>query len=188
MYPEAGRDLVERARHDRAAFGEIYDLYVRRVYAFCLSRCKDRFVAEDLTSQTFERALATIERYEQRGAPLSSWLLRIAANLIADRGRQQNRLVFVGDAALPEVDPGRPAEPRPEEWIEQWERAGRLRDHIATLPPDQQRVLKLRYWDGHAISEVAEQMGRNENATKQLLHRAMTNLRGRVGAGNLSDV
>jgi RNA polymerase sigma-70 factor, ECF subfamily len=127
-------------------------------------------------------------RYEQRGAPLSSWLLRIAANLMADRGRRRDHFVLVGDEALPEIDPDRPAEPQPEEWVERWERAAWLRERIAELPRDQQRALQLRYWEGHSVSGVAERLERNENATKQLLHRAMTNLRGRIGAGALNDV
>src|SRR5579859_605724 len=117
MHPEAGADLVERARHDRAAFGEIYDLYVRRVYAFCLSHTGNKEVAEDVTSQTFERALGAIARYEHRGAPLSSWLFRIAANLIRDRGRRESRVVLLGDDPPPESRLEGPSETSPEEWV-----------------------------------------------------------------------
>jgi RNA polymerase sigma-70 factor, ECF subfamily len=181
VYPEADADLIERARHDRLAFGEIYDLYLRRVYAFCLSRSKDQDVAEDLTSQTFERALSAIARYQQRGAPMSSWLLRIAANLIADRGRQSGRFVLLGDDQLPENHLDAPAEPQPEEWVLEWERAAWLRQHISTLPADQQRAVRMRFWEGHSVAEVGQKLGRNENATKQLLHRAVVNLRGKIG-------
>ena len=188
MYSEAGAHLIERARHDSAAFGEIYDLYVRRVYAFCLSHTGNKEVAEDLTSQTFERALGAIARYEPRGAPLSSWLFRIAANLITDRGRQSRRIVFLGDDPLPEprFDPA--AEDRPEAVVERWERATALRDLMAGLPDDQQEALRLRYWNGMSVAEVAARLGRNENATKQLLFRAVTGLRRRAdqqGGGNV---
>lgn len=188
MDPEAGADLVERARHDRTAFGEIYDLYVRRVYAFCLSHSGNKEVAEDLTSQTFERALGAIARYEHRGAPLSSWLFRIAANLVTDRGRQQSRVAFLGDDPLPEprVDPA--AEDRPEAVVERWERAATIRSLMAGLPADQQEALRLRYWNGMSVAEVAVRLGRNENATKQLLFRAVTGLRKRAdqqGGGNV---
>lgn len=75
---EATADLVNRARrHDQDAFGELYDLYVDRVYAFRLTythnchltythNCHD---AEDVTSHTFEQALVAIDRYEDRGTP-----------------------------------------------------------------------------------------------------------------------
>src|SRR5436309_2066983 len=94
-------DVVERARHDRAAFGEIYDHYLPRVYAFCRLYSASEEDAEDLTAQTFEQALRAIQRYDQRGLPLSAWLLRIAANAAKDRSRRSgNRLVH----AVPALD------------------------------------------------------------------------------------
>jgi len=111
---------------------------------------------------------------------MSSWLLRISANLIIDRGRQGNRLVLLGDNPLPEQHLDSPVEPQPEEWVARWERAAWLRQHMASLPEDQQRALRLGFWEGHSVAEVGVQLGRNENATKQLLHRAMTNLRVRI--------
>src|SRR5579859_5764866 len=145
MYAEAGEDLIARARYNRTAFGEIYDLYLRRVYAFCLTRTGDPQQAEDVTSQTFERALKAIANYESRGAPMSSWLFRIAANLITDRGRGSGRVRTVDDAALPE-QPSLDPEDDPAVWVERWERAAELRDHMAALPADQQEALRLRYW------------------------------------------
>jgi RNA polymerase sigma-70 factor (ECF subfamily) len=108
-------------------------------------------------------------------------LFRIAANLITDRGRQSGRLVPLGDDPTPETGLNRPGEPTPEEQVLQWERAAMLREHMRGLPDDQQRALRLRFWEGYSVAEVAEKLGRNENATKQLLHRAMTSLRARVG-------
>jgi RNA polymerase sigma-70 factor, ECF subfamily len=184
---EAPTDLIDRARTNRSAFGAIYDLYVHRVYAFCMSQVRNREMAEDLTAQTFERALRAIGRYEHRGAPLSSWLFRIAANLATDRGRQSGRLVLLGDAPIPEERLDRPGDPTPEERVLQWERAATVRQHMSELPDDQQRALRLRFWEGYSVVEVGERLGRNENATKQLLHRAVTNLRARMNREAVSD-
>lgn len=181
MYPEATAGQIERARTDRMAFGEIYDLYVRRVYAFCLTHTGDQHEAEDLTAQTFERALNAIGRYQNTGAPLSAWLFRIAANLAIDRGRRSGRTVHLGDAPVPEDNMDRSSESKPEEWVERWERATWLRTHIDALGPDQRKAVELRYWEGLSVAEVADRMNRNENSTKQLLHRAMTSLRARIG-------
>ena len=65
--------------------------------------------------------------------------------------------------------------------VERWERAQWLRSKIAALPSDQRRAIQLRYWEGLSIPEVAVQVRRNEGATRQLLHRAMTSLRARIG-------
>jgi RNA polymerase sigma factor (sigma-70 family) len=48
------------------------------------------------------------------------------------------------------------------------------------LPPDQREAIRLRYWQDASTAEIAERLGRSENATKQLLHRALTTLRARI--------
>jgi RNA polymerase sigma-70 factor (ECF subfamily) len=181
IYPEASPALIERAQHDRSAFGELYDLYVRRVYAFSLTHTRDRDEAEDVTAATFERALNAIGRYEDRGAPLSSWLFRIAANIVTDRQRQGRRVRTLGDDTPPEDRLDRPAEEDPQEQVERWERATALRELIETLPEDQRQAIRLRYIEGLSVAEIAPRVGRNENATKQLLHRATMGLRDRIG-------
>ena len=185
---EAWPDLIERARHDRAAFGELYDLYLNRVYAFCLARMKNREEAEDVTAQTFERALKSIATYESRGAPMSSWLFRIAANLVTDRVRRQGWVVNIGDDPIPDEGSNPSRELDPEEQALQWERALYLRELVAALAQEQQRALRLRYFQGQSVAEVAEALGKNENATKQLLHRAMENMRRRMRGESLKDV
>jgi RNA polymerase sigma-70 factor, ECF subfamily len=185
---EAWPDLLDRARNDRAAFGEIYDLYLGRVYAFCLARTRDRVEAQDLTAQTFERALKNIGHYESHGAPMSSWLFRIAANLAIDRARKKGRTRNLGGEPVPEE--GQTAQPElsPEQQVLEWERARYLRDLLKALPGDQQRAVRLRYFEGKSIAEVAEVLERSENAAKQLLHRAMESLRRRTRGEVLHDV
>jgi RNA polymerase sigma factor (sigma-70 family) len=77
----------------------------------------------------------------------------------------------------------RTGERTPEDQVEEWERDGEIRSLMSTLPRDQQRALRLRYWQQRSVAEVALEMGRNENAAKQLLHRAIRNLRLRLKEG-----
>ncbi len=183
---EAGASLIERAKRDRAAFGEIYDLYLTRVYAFCRGHTTSREEAEDVTAHTFERALLALPRYEDRGAPLSSWLLRIAANAAIDRARQTGRIEPLGRPSVADEEQGheenavRSDEPGPDQWAERWERAAAMRGHLATLPPDQQRAVRLRYYEDRALLDIAARMGRSEAAVKQLLQRALKALRTRM--------
>ncbi len=185
---EAGADLIARARHDRAAFGELYHVYVRGVYAFCYAHSGNQQDAEDLTAQTFERALGAIGRYEDRGVPFSAWLLRIAAHAAADRGRRGGREVLLGDTSPPEPDPARLAPPGPDGLVERWERVAGLRAHLDTLPADQRRAVRLRYSDDCSLRDMAERMGRSEGAVQQLLQRALRALRGRIPEEGRGDV
>ncbi len=174
---EAPPALVAQARTERVAFGQLYDLYVRRVYAFCALGGRSREEAEDLTAQTFERALRAIDRYEERGAPFSAWLLRIAAHVVADRARRAEPL----DAAAPlnDDDDGAAADAGPD-WTEEWALATWLRGRLAALPEDQRRVVQLRYYEDRSFGDVAARMDRSENAVKQLLRRALAALRAGV--------
>jgi len=186
MREEADAGLIARATCDRAAFGELYDLYLNRVYAFCLGHTASREEAEDVTAQTFERALVALPRYKDRGAPLSSWLLRIAANAAVDRARAAKRVTTLSGAPLdeddqaPQEDAVRSEEPGPAELVEHWEQAQSMRERLAALPADQQRAVRLRYYEDRALLDVAAEMGRSEGAVKQLLQRALKGLRAQL--------
>jgi RNA polymerase sigma-70 factor (ECF subfamily) len=176
MAEEASTQLIDRAKGDRAAFGHLYDLYVHRIYGFALGHTRTREDAEDLTAQTFERALAAIGRYQPGGAPFSAWLFRIAANLAVDRARRTGRVTLLGDEDLPDTGAsGHEADPP--EMVERWERANWLLDQVTVLTPEQQQAVQLRFWGEQTFAEIGEAMGRSEVAAKQLVYRAVRGLR-----------
>ena len=82
---------IEAARQDPGQFAALYEANFELVYGYVARRVKSRAEIEDLTSETFRRALAALPRYESRGAPFSAWLLRIAANALIDRARRAKR-------------------------------------------------------------------------------------------------
>jgi RNA polymerase sigma-70 factor (ECF subfamily) len=89
--PGDDRLLVEAAKKDPSRFAELYELNFVRVYAYIARRVGDRDVAQDLTSDVFHKALASIQSFEWRGVPFAGWLLRIAANMIVDRSKRSGR-------------------------------------------------------------------------------------------------
>jgi RNA polymerase sigma-70 factor (ECF subfamily) len=91
------RLLVEAAQKDPSRFGDLYEIHFAQVYSFIMRRVGNRATAEDLTSDAFRKALEYLPRFEWRGAPFASWLLRIAANVVADQSSRSSR-----EVALPE--------------------------------------------------------------------------------------
>lgn len=178
MPDEAPRDLVIRATHDRAAFAELYDLYLPRIYAFCRKYSGTLEDAEDLTAQTFEKALKAISRYEDTGQPFSAWLLRIAANTAVDQSRRRGR------TGLSSADPDDLQE---DSLVAEWEEAYWLHMHIARLPEDQREAIYLRFYEDQQIAEVGRRMGRSEGAAKQLLRRALRALQLRIADERRED-
>ncbi len=71
------RLLVEAAQKDPGRFADLYEYHFDRIYAFIARRVRDRYEAQDLTSEVFHQALANIKRYTYRGVPFSAWLFRM---------------------------------------------------------------------------------------------------------------
>lgn len=87
--PQDERDLIERAKVNKEAFGELYAKYVDRIENYVYYRVGNREDAEDLTARIFERAMKHIPRYQDQGVPFSAWLYRIARNLVANWHRDK---------------------------------------------------------------------------------------------------
>ncbi|HST64107.1 MAG TPA: sigma-70 family RNA polymerase sigma factor [Mycobacteriales bacterium] len=183
--PEDGRDeevwgLVEAAqRGDTEAFGQLYDRYVDVVHRYAYARLGDRTLAEDVTSETFLRALRRIGTVSYRGRDVGAWFVTIARNLVLDHVKSgRNRY---------EVVSGEPLEPSvgvegPEPAVLRRLSAEELLRCVRQLPPDQQECVVLRFLQGLSVAETAAVMERNVGAVKALQHRALRRL-----AGSLPD-
>jgi RNA polymerase sigma-70 factor (ECF subfamily) len=164
--PEAlqERKLVEAAQADPARFLDLYDRYFHRVWAYVIRRTGERAEAEDITSEVFRRALENLRGYESRGVPFAAWLLRIAANLLADRFQKAGRESPDPVPESAEADAG-------------LERRALLFQLVDRLPEAQRHVIELRYVEGRSLFEVAAALGKTEGAIKQLQRRALEQLR-----------
>ena len=171
------RLLIEGAQLDRARFADLYEHYFEVVYAYVGRRVKDRATTEDLTSEVFHKALASLPRYRWTGAPFAAWLFRIASNLIADRSKHEARLAAgSSDPDLISRDSGKDTQAS----LENVERRAQLFRLVAELPEDQRRVVALRFAEEKSIKEIAAELDRSEGAVKQLQFRALENLRKKI--------
>lgn len=168
------RLLVEAAQRDPARFADLYEINFERVYAYVVRRVRDRAETEDLTAEVFHHALANLKRFEWRGIPFAAWLFRIAANLISDRWQRRSREQIADEPEQIEVVPASNAE------LEDVERKATLFGLVGTLPPEQRRVVVLRFVEEKSIKEVAREIRKTEGAVKQLQFRALTALRARM--------
>ena len=176
-------ELVTAAQEgDSAAFGLLYDRYVDVVYRYVLFRMGDRDLAEDVTSETFLRALRRITSVSYQGRDVGAWFVTIARNLILDHMKSSRfRLEVVTDevtepGAAPVSGIGAQAQAGPEqEAISRATRTELLRC-VAKLGEDQRECIVLRFMQGLSVAETAAIMNRNEGAIKALQHRAVRRL------------
>jgi RNA polymerase sigma-70 factor, ECF subfamily len=165
--------LLQRARRgDAEAFAALYRANVQAIFRYIIYRVSHAPLAEDLTGDVFVRALKGISAYQEQGKPFVAWLYRIAHDRVVDYYRQQDRQPAT---PLSDEDP-LPVTSNMDEGLLRRQAARALREAIAELTADQQQVIILRFIEGQRIEKVAQIMGKNANAIKQLQHRALAAL------------
>ncbi|HEY2948218.1 MAG TPA: sigma-70 family RNA polymerase sigma factor [Micromonosporaceae bacterium] len=167
--------LVERAQGgDVEAFGLIYDRYVDTVFRFVYFRVGHRQLAEDLTSETFLRALRSIGRFTWQGRDPGAWLVTIARNLVADHFKSgKYRLEVTTGDVLDADSEDRGPEGSPEAAVVDHITNVALLTAVKRLNPEQQECIVLRFLQGFSVAETAQAMGKNEGAIKALQYRAV---------------
>lgn len=166
--------LIERAKVDTEAFGQLYERYVDRIYNYVYYRMGDPAEAEDLTSKIFFRAMQHIGSYRDQGVPFSAWLYRIARNLVANWYRDRNRRSII---ALEDIAQWRLGSESPEWDAQLNEDEHSLLQAVRRLPSERQELLILKFVDKLSNAEIGEIMGRSEGAVKSLYHRTLLALR-----------
>jgi RNA polymerase sigma-70 factor (ECF subfamily) len=177
--------LVERAQAGESeAFGLIYDRYVDTVFRFVYFRVGNRQLAEDLTSDTFLRALKRIGSFTWQGRDLGAWLVTIARNLVADHFKSGRYRLEVTTGDVLDADrEDRGPEGSPEAAVVEHITNVALLTAVTRLNPEQQECIVLRFLQGLSVAETARAMGKNEGAIKALQYRAVRALARLLPAG-----
>ena len=176
-------DLVHAAQEgDTAAFGVLYDRYVDIVYRYVLFRLGDRELAEDITSETFLRALRRITSVTYQGRDVGAWFITIARNIVLDHVKSSRyKLEIVTDevsesGSAPFAGQSSGEGTGPEQAALSNATREALLKCISDLGDDQRECIVLRFIQGLSLTETAQIMKRNEGAIKALQHRAVRKL------------
>jgi RNA polymerase sigma-70 factor (ECF subfamily) len=177
---QAEKELVKRAQHSPEAFGELYEIYYRRIFNYALKRTASVQLALDITSITFLKAFAQIKKYRWRDVPFAAWLYRIASNEVNDHyrregGRRISSIESIADLAdtgdySDEISEAEEELSRHEEFIT-------LHKKISELPFIYQEVIALKFFEKKKIREMVKILGKKEGTIKSLLHRGVEKLR-----------
>jgi RNA polymerase sigma-70 factor (ECF subfamily) len=165
-------------------FGAIYQHYAGSLLAYFLARGLDRATAEDLTSETFIRALRAIGTVSYQGKEIGAWLRTIARNLTVDHvksGRYRHEtltadLLYLGHSTT-----------SPESQVLASFELNDLSHHLRQLSDDQRKCLILRRVLGLSVSETAVALEKSTEAVKALLYRACRYLNAAVAASDGHD-
>ena len=169
---EDDRSLVELAKQgNAAAFGEIYNRYLSVVYRYTSALLGDRTEAEDLTAETFLRALLAIEEYQWTGRPVSAWLLTIARNLIINHLRKKQRTRDAFRLLAVNISRGL-AQVGGADDVELQD----LRQAVLDLGPAERNVITLRFILGLDCLQVSQVLGKSVANVRVIQYRALRRL------------
>jgi RNA polymerase sigma-70 factor, ECF subfamily len=170
--------LVEQARQEPQAFAALYDQYVERIYRYVARQTGgDAQLAQDITSATFEKALAHIQRYRWQGVSFCAWLYRIARNELVQQQRKQRLLAplfgwYAGETHV-------------EKAVQANEQHNELQEAMARLSAKEREVISLRFFEELSSAEAGEVLGCSTANVYLRLHRALGHLRQELERGHL---
>lgn len=169
--------LISQAKSDAESFGKLYDLYAPSIYRYILSRTGNIQDAQDITAQTFLKALEMLPQYHHRGF-FSAWLFSIARSKYIDHFRRIKRDL----KEIPINDMN--TEPDFLSKIVNLERETALRDILYSLPEDEQDLLRLRNVGELSFTEIAKIFKKSEDAIKKKYYRLLARLQSQLEEKN----
>lgn len=180
VLPLVRPEALDRARRgDVRAFEELYRACVGRVYAVCLRLTADPVRADEATQEVFVKAWRALPGFEGRSA-LSTWLHRLAVNVVLDARRVAVRR---GEVALADEATDGPETPAVHEPRTPPSGPGLRLDlerAIAELPAPARTAFVLHDVEGYRHREIAEMTGVAEGTWRARLHHARRLLRERL--------
>lgn len=166
----------------KKVFGKIYDRYIDKIYRFIFVKVSSQEIAQDLCSEVFLRGWQAFQnqKSEIKNTKIENpqaFLYKIANNLIVDYYRKKAKTQIIPDYNIQMADASIDLESEAALKSD----LDNVKQAINTLKPDYQNVIIWHYLDELSIKEIALMLGRTEQATRVLLHRALKSLKKECG-------
>ncbi|HMB64099.1 MAG TPA: RNA polymerase sigma factor [Eudoraea sp.] len=178
--------LINEIKKNPILFGRIYDEHYGTIFNYCYRRTRDFSASKDITSETFLKAYINIHRFKWRGAPLLSWLYRIASNEI----NLHHRAKKYRPTLLKEIDISESAVLNDRRLTKEKEAAeSELGKHeqfllvqrlLQKIPLKYQEVISLKYFEKLKIREISTVLNKPEGTVKSLLSRGIALIRNQI--------
>lgn len=168
--------ITSSKQGDSKAFGQLYDLYVQKLFAFVITKVRHRPTAEDILQDVFVKAWQGLPRFQQEDSNFNAWMYKIASNCVNDHFRKEKRRpenLPLEDYASSIKDD----QPTQAEELDLHLEQDMMKKAMAELPPTYRQVLLLRFKSGLSAKEVASILNKTSVAVRLIQHRAMKQLR-----------
>ena len=180
------KKFISKAKREPESFGRLFDEYYRPIFGYTLRRIADVDLAQDLTSETFLKALKNFNQFEWRGEnSFGNWLFKIATNEINMHFRKNKNILSLdndnfslaerlpaSEASLPdtEIISAQKELQKKEEFL-------RVNKELRKLKVEYQTVITLKYFEKKKIEQISQILDKPEGTVKSWIHRGLNELR-----------
>ena len=170
--------ILAAQKGDMDAFGSLYDMYLPRIYRYCIARVRNAAESEDLSEEIFIKALTNLHKFNWNNAlggtnPFIAWLFRIAHNHVISFTRRLSNKTPTTE--LGEWIPDQTLSPSQQ--VESQISIDEVFIFVQKLPNAQRDVIMMRFSAGLSIAETAAALDKNESNIKVLQHKGVTTLK-----------
>lgn len=163
--------LILRAQKgDRDAFGQIYNIFWRRIFRYCKFNTYQEEVAQDICQETFLKAWAKLPLFSQKGGSFQAYLFKIARNLIIDLSRKRKEEPLLAYQEIETTE-------QLEENLEKRENIAKVQKALSKLNELDRQIIVLHYFEDMTQREVAEVVGLREGNLRVKTHRVLKKLK-----------
>ena len=179
--------LVNKARTgDKDALTELYGVFREKIYRYVFFKCGNHADAEDITNEVFLRMIQSIANFQWKGIGFSSWLFKIASNLVVDYYRNKSRRNiesieerdYIGETNWEQIS----------EFLDNRDLFQAIYKDTEDLTDLQKEVVNLRFVGDLSLKETAEAMSKNVNSVKAIQHAAIKKLKEKVQENNKRNI
>ena len=179
--------LVNKARTgDKDALTELYGVFREKIYRYVFFKCGNHADAEDITNEVFLRMIQSIANFQWKGIGFSSWLFKIASNLVVDYYRNKSRRNiesieerdYIGETNWEQIS----------EFLDNRDLFHAIYKDTDDLTDLQKEVVNLRFVGDLSLKETAEAMSKNVNSVKAIQHAAIKKLKEKVQENNKRNI
>lgn len=169
-------ELIQSAKKgDESAFGQLYDLYAQKLFAFIITKTRHRHTSEDILQDVFVKAWRALPKFDEQRGSFNAWMYRIATNCMNDHFRSVQRR----PVNLPLEDHANfiaDQNPTHSEDFDAELDSAQVQQALNELPDEYKQVLLLRFKEGHSAKEIAESIDKTSVAVRLIQHRALKKL------------
>lgn len=166
------RQIIEQCKKGNLEeFEKLYNCYFKKIYSFIYYRTHHKETAEDLTSQTFIKALEKIKTFNPDIGTFSAWIYRIARNKTIDYYRTKKSEIDISNVwgLSSGQNMGRNLEVK--------EKLEEVAKYLKNINQQQREIITMRVWDNLSYKEISEITGKNEASCRMVFSRAIKELR-----------